>query len=516
MSLAELAPPASASTKEPGRSFAWTFERWTILLLALGIGWRVLRYVLQFPVWGDEAMLCANFLDRGYLDVFDGMWHAQVAPILFVWTEMTIVHWWGGSELVVRLVPIVAGLAALPVFWRFTRQIADRPTAMLALALLSVSYFPVRHAVEVKPYSLDLLLAALLLLLASRWMACPKHLSGLVMLGAILPVALGYSNPLVFVAGGVMLALLPTVWRASGTARLVYMTAGVGLIGSFLVYLQMNVWMQTGAPPGAMQRYWASAFPPADPVALLKWLVNIHTSGLMAYPLGGKNGASTFTFLLVLLGIWRFAREKRWQLLVLLLSPFALTLIAAALRRYPYGESARVAQHLVPAIIVLAASGLMHAIALGVSMQRRSLAIHLAFVGLVTVGCVGIVRDAVQPFKTTSDQECREVIRAIDEFVGPDRPIVYLGNWRNDGSEFTWNLRQRHPDIVRTAPIDWNSLHSRRSVVCVRPSLNPAPGALPEAPSGWRLVGQTRFMRSLPAYPDRTEFIDAFELEYRP
>ena len=48
----------------------------------------------------------------------------------------------------------------------------------------------------------------------------------------------------------------------------------------------------------------------------------------------------------------------RRSLLLMLTAPFVLTLIAAALRLYPYGGSARVAQHLAPPICLLAGMGI--------------------------------------------------------------------------------------------------------------------------------------------------------------
>ena len=39
------------------------FKRWAVVLILLGIVWRTVRYLLQFPIWGDEAFVCVNFLD---------------------------------------------------------------------------------------------------------------------------------------------------------------------------------------------------------------------------------------------------------------------------------------------------------------------------------------------------------------------------------------------------------------------------------------------------------------------
>jgi hypothetical protein len=39
-------------------------RRWVLILLAAGVAWRLVRYGLGFPLWGDEAALMLNLVDR--------------------------------------------------------------------------------------------------------------------------------------------------------------------------------------------------------------------------------------------------------------------------------------------------------------------------------------------------------------------------------------------------------------------------------------------------------------------
>src|SRR5437588_3611757 len=88
----------------PGHSTPW--PRWSrnvaLMLVLLGMAWRLLRYLLQFPIWGDEAFVCLNFLDRDYLGLMKPLRYVQVAPILFLWSERTAYRLLGGSELALR------------------------------------------------------------------------------------------------------------------------------------------------------------------------------------------------------------------------------------------------------------------------------------------------------------------------------------------------------------------------------------------------------------------------------
>ena len=108
-------------------------DRWIARLtwtaLAVGILWRVGRYLLQFPIWGDEAHIAINFLDRDFWEMTRKLDYGQVAPVVFLWLEWLAYQWWGPSELALRLFPLLAGVAGLLLFWRFCRLTLSPATA---------------------------------------------------------------------------------------------------------------------------------------------------------------------------------------------------------------------------------------------------------------------------------------------------------------------------------------------------------------------------------------------------
>ena len=88
------------------------------------------------------------------------------------------------------------------------------------------------------------------------------------------------------------------------------------------------------------------------------WLLDMHTGTMMAYPVGDKHGGSVVTFLLVVAGDWRFIARTARAILAMLLAPFALGLVAAALGKYPYGGTARTMQYVAPSICLLMGLGM--------------------------------------------------------------------------------------------------------------------------------------------------------------
>src|SRR5947208_1090679 len=107
------APSASAGTSPRWRLGlvsihpARRLSRWLLLLLVLGVAQRLLRYLLRFPIWGDEAFICLNLMDRDYVGLTQPLRFDQVAPVLFLWGEAVVSRLLGGSELALRLLPVL-------------------------------------------------------------------------------------------------------------------------------------------------------------------------------------------------------------------------------------------------------------------------------------------------------------------------------------------------------------------------------------------------------------------------
>src|SRR3954447_18172914 len=95
--------PDEARVGEIGAA-VWV-ARATAGFVALGVLLRAARYLLNFPLWCDETMIAANFLDRGYADLFRPLDYRQVGPLLWLAVELTSVKAFGFSEWSLRLFP---------------------------------------------------------------------------------------------------------------------------------------------------------------------------------------------------------------------------------------------------------------------------------------------------------------------------------------------------------------------------------------------------------------------------
>jgi hypothetical protein len=425
--IAPGAPPPVPDDGPSGTSRPGLREgtAWTAAVVLLGLLARAVRWHGDAPLWGDEAAVALNLLDRSYRALAAALDLGQVAPLGFLWIERALLLQLGPSEQALRLLAFVAGVAGLLVFcWLARLVFAGRPQsrggAVLSIALLAVSYYPIRYSAELKPYALDLLVACLLQCLALRWLlaARPRGRATLWALAAVALAAPWLSYPSIFVGGGIALALLPSAWHERSRATLAaYAGFAAALAAGGAASYALVGRAQTLAFDGSgawLAQFWADSFPPPQPLSLVAWLVRTHSGMMFAYPNGGPNGGSVLTLLLFLIGIaavaWAPARgrdrlsaatpEVRRDVLGVLLAPFALAFLAACLHLYPYGGLTRITLYLAPAICLFTGAGTAALLERLPTPKARRLATRVVLGALVMLGAATIVRDASVPHGT--------------------------------------------------------------------------------------------------------------------
>jgi len=439
----EQARPGAVSDESQDR----LLHHWLLGLLALGILWRVVRFLLQFPIWGDEAFICLNLVDQDYLSLTGQLRCSQVAPLLFLWGELTAFFCLGHSELALRLLPFLAGMGGLLLTWRLAHLTLPPLGRTFAVAFLAVAIWPVSMCTLIKPYALDLLMAGALLVPAVQWLQRPERTVWLLVLALVIPLAIFASYPTVFVAGGVSLALLATAWKQPGWKARAYFVLYnfllfASFVGSYLVVGRNQLDRQTGSVNTFLQDYWAHGFPPRGVLPFLDWFWRLNTGRLFAYPLGGSDGLSAATTLLFLVGLWVFCRQKQWSFLLLCLTPFVLGLVAAFLRRYPYGGCCRLSQHVAPIICVLAGAGAGALIERIRNVYLRHRWILCVCVLFTLVGVGGALTDVIWPYRGETDLWARKLVRSVIATCGPDDQIVVLNPEAATDVVFRWELTQ--------------------------------------------------------------------------
>lgn len=382
-------------------------RRWLIALLVVGVFARVIRFILRFPLWEDECFVSYNLIDRDFSALAGPLDYRQVAPILFLWAQKTVVLVLGYSELPLRLVPFLCSLVSLAMFVRLAKMLLRGTALLFAVGFFAVAYPAIRYGAEAKQYGVDLAVSVALITLAVQWLRDGRG-RWLWLLAALMPVAVLASHPSVFIAGTVSVALLPALRRSDDRRNwLAWVAMNVAMVGTFAISLWHASTAHQGVAP-FMNRYWQSSFVPVGaPASIPLWLINLFTGDAVAFPVGSRNGGSTFTFILCVAGLialWRGGR-RAWGMAMLL--PVALHLIASAMQRYPMGGHVRFSIYLMPVICLLAGVGAAALAQLWRDPVRRRQAVATTCAALILVGACSVARDVVFPYKTHSDQRAR-------------------------------------------------------------------------------------------------------------
>jgi len=394
-----------------------TYDRLAWVFVCLGIIACSVRYALCFPLIWDEASLAMNMARRDYAGLFGELEFGQMAPPLFLLavefcSQVLTLHEWS-----LRLPAFAGAIGALLMFPLVARQLLAPKAYLMAVAIFSVSYWPLRYGAEAKPYSLDMLFTCLWLWLALKWMSShhPWRWTALMLAPAIL--GFGISFPSIFAAGGALIAMAFALNRHTWPKRLLHAgVVGITLLASF-AFTYLRLVPAQSATAQWMQNFWQDAFPPTDSIGnTLWWFVQVFTGELMPYPVGGEDFASTGTFLLVVLGLVILLKSRSYSTLTLLLAPVLLGLVAGFLHKYPFGLPTRMQLYLAPVFCLLAGCGLasfMHFIGHRFRIPKWRSPMRATCIVLAILPIATIARDIVLPQKSVTDAIIRDATRVI-------------------------------------------------------------------------------------------------------
>jgi Dolichyl-phosphate-mannose-protein mannosyltransferase len=385
-----------------------------ILLLVTGAVLRAAPFLLDRSLWLDEAKLALNVLDRSPAQLFRPLDYDQAAPVGFLLLEKQAVMAFGEGERALRLVPLLAGVASLWLFFVVARRWLSPAETLLAMALFALAQPLVYYATEVKQYSTDVFVALALLWAAGRALDGRPHARWALVPAGVLGVWL--SHPAVFVAAGAGLTLVLSAWLR-GDRRRAFLLAAVTAAWAASFVADYALVLSRSDPKGFLVRFWADGFPTLPPRSLADLLWPVRTFfGFFVDPAGlGLAGLAAAAFVL---GCVRYGRSE----------PRVLALLAALTHRYPFPTSGsldsyplpgRVVLFLVPEAMILVAAGI-GGIARTADRDQRVLAGVMAGFLLVSLAADA----ASRPAHRIRLHELRPLVAAIARDGRPDDLLV--------------------------------------------------------------------------------------------
>ena len=421
--------------------------RITLAALLLGALWRLLRFGLNFPLWGDEAGSALSLMLLDFWDLSGQLLDNWIAPLGYLWLQWGINQILGFGEMALRLMPLAAGLLAMYLFYRFACKVLSRWEAMLACALFACTYGLVRYSVELRSFSLDVLSAAALISLAHHLALNPEHKRGWQVFFLVSALAMWISYAAVFVGAGVLSVLgVYLIWSQRLNHLKNLLIAGLSLGLSFLAVYFIHISPQIDSATvflSDQSNQWAGAWPPwSQPWLLPWWLLKTHAGPMLSYPNGGNSLGSIVSLVLVFIGGISLKRQGKTLLLWLLVSPALMGLAAATLHLHPYGNSIRIMLYLAVSICLLFGAGAVSS--LKFLLSRRYVGVGcLAVVGFFMLFSLGgITRDLVKPYKHKDDFEVRQAFEDLKTRIGSNDNLQFFTEYGPlPPDELRWHMR---------------------------------------------------------------------------
>jgi hypothetical protein len=328
-----------------------------VTVIAAGFAFRLAQYVANRSLWGDEGALALNIVNRSFLELAEPLDRNQGAPLGFLFVEKFFSLLLGNRDYVLRIFPLVCGLASLIAMYSLARRIfVERVSVFAAVVLFAISDQLIYYASELKQYSSDVLICLLLLLVCER---CFRRNCGdrdFALLASVGAIGLWFSHPALFTLAGAGTALglyfmFNRDWQA--TLRLGGVV-GIWVASFSLLYF---ISLRQLSENNYLRAFWRFGFMPLPPWRNWEWFTSTFVIGswpnwIMDDPVGLP---SISAVLLLTFGIVSICL-RRWHVGAMLLFPILFTLAASSLHLYPFAM--RMVLFLVPIFFLFMAEAL--------------------------------------------------------------------------------------------------------------------------------------------------------------
>lgn len=420
----------------PGSRIVWLIYPAALL----GIILRILWYLKNSALNAQEAALSHALINRNLTELFQPLGEGLIAPVGFLIKLKMQTLLFGDNEYMLRLYSLCASILAIIFFVWTIRKLVEPVVAVIAVALLSLSFPLIEQAATLSPWSGDFMAATLMLLLATQSVKhapSMKFFTVIAVTGLVLQL---FSLALLFILFGIGITLfLEALWSRDGAKikgiALLNCLWLVGFIVHYFIALKPYLTDST-----LHETYSAYFFPvPSNG----SWFRPVYWLGERAIaifvdPLGiVLPGLGLFA---CLLGSIVLIRTQR-SLLMMLLLPLMGLLIASALSLYPMHE--HLLYCLAPALAITCAVGLSGLIHLLVSSRRRAAVFLIA---LIFVPNAVLTTHAIMRAKDVG------VTAALQYWIDSDAPQaeIYIdGALRNQFHYYTRSAINLNPDSIQ-------------------------------------------------------------------
>ncbi|OGC43715.1 hypothetical protein A2Y85_00195 [candidate division WOR-3 bacterium RBG_13_43_14] len=414
----------------------------TICRLAIlgGIILRVVQFLYRRSLTEGEAPLAMNIIERSFNGLTKTLDYNQAAPIGFLMVEKLFTLMLGTGEIALRLFPLIAGIAALYLFYRLVKQTTDDTAVVFAMILFAVCDHIIYFTSEVKPYSTDVALTLIITLLGYSIIKSKSsvNLKYLLIFSFIAAISFWFSFPAVFIWLGIMSIIFYQLIKKQITWYTLIISAVIPAMSIFLYYL---ISLRFIANQGSLVNVWQSAFMPLPPrsFADIKWFLFVPLR-MFKFPAGFSVYELTLALMCFLTGFIAYIKEKKSILAVLLL-PILITMLASGFKIYPF--EGRLLLFLTPALLMIISQGLSH-----IYKSLRSKSMIAAYALLMIFFLYPVGSAAYRLIKPRAPEELRPGLLYILEHQQTDDIIYVYYASENAFKYYTYQLRSIPEHII--------------------------------------------------------------------
>jgi len=294
-----------------------------LFFVLLGVFARVFLFAQDFDLIPDEASLSCSIWYASFSNIFAGsLPYDQNAPLGFLLTIKILALFFGSSELILRLIPFIAGILLFPLAYKFAVKEFNEKFACIFLFFLACSDSLLFYSIQFKQYSVEAFIA--LFLIYKRECCASWNFILLAM------VSILFSSTAPLILAGIYIshiAFMPKEWRSIFPKLL-----ALAVFSAFYYFL----WLNQLEGKNFMNSFWDKLwFPNLNFIQFIgRHFINL-TPYITQYAPSVYLYA-TLTIVLSLLGFYFLLKEHKSLTVIILVALFS-TLLLYFLKFYPIG-----------------------------------------------------------------------------------------------------------------------------------------------------------------------------------
>ena len=370
-------------------------------------------------MWYDEAHT-VHFSSSTFKEALAQTQSWGSYPIIYP-SGLYLVQKVSQGPVAVRLPSVLASIAAILVMLAMVRVNVGHDVAILAAAILTVSFSQIRYAQEVREYSLSVLFAAILVFCYLQYINGGFRRGHPMLLYAVLFVVPFIQYGLVLLALGTLSALGMLhlsgrnnciTWSRSAIA---FVFLGSGGLLSFFLTLRHQLGIRQS------QSYLAGNY--FDPKTMnIPSFLSANSYQLLSFLVPGRAIVLCFAVAVTFFCIGEARRREFSAVTILAFTSILITMVAALARAYPYG-GIRQCLFLAPVLALFAAIAFADLLA-GLGRFYSQVGVGGLLILIVISGGRQIIKSS--PYQEVED--IRSVLGELAKFSTPnDQVYVYSG-----------------------------------------------------------------------------------------